>query len=148
MRGSGTSQAAAVVSGEAALLLQAKPDLTPDQVKQVLMGTANGLNNVSTLMEGAGTTDLRKALGSVPRNVANPAPWGTGTGSLEASRGSFHIVVGRRDRRGDHAAGRGRRLRPGLERHRVGEEGQGEEELEGRRLAGRQLDRRGVERRR
>ncbi len=94
MRGSGTSQAAAVVSGEAALLLQAKPDLTPDQVKQVLMGTANGLNNVSTLMEGAGTTDLRKALGSVPRNVANPAAWGTGTGSLEASRGSFHIVVG------------------------------------------------------
>jgi len=93
LRGSGTSQAAAVVSGEAALLLQAKPDLTPDQVKQILMGAATGLNNVSALMEGAGTTDLRKALGTVPRTVVDPAPWGTGLGSLEASRGSFHIVV-------------------------------------------------------
>lgn len=94
LRGSGTSQAAAVVSGEAALLLQAKPNLTPDQVKQILMGSASGLNNVSARMEGSGTTDLRKALSSVPRTVVDPAPWGTGTGSLEASRGSFHIVVG------------------------------------------------------
>jgi serine protease AprX len=93
LRGSGTSQAAAVVSGEAALLLQARPELTPDQIKQILMGSANGLNNVSTLMEGAGTTDLRKALRSVPRLLPDLAPWGTGTGSLEASRGSFHLVV-------------------------------------------------------
>jgi serine protease AprX len=83
-----------VVSGEAALLLQAMPNLTPDQVKQILMGSASGLNNVSARMEGSGTTDLRKALRSVPRTVVDPAPWGTGTGSLEASRGSFHIVVG------------------------------------------------------
>src|SRR3954454_22290742 len=88
-RASGTSMAAAVVSGEAALLLQAKPDLTPDQVKQVLMGLANGLNNVSVLMEGAGTTDQRKALSTVPKTVVDPAPWGTGTGSLEAARGGF-----------------------------------------------------------
>jgi serine protease AprX len=93
MRGSGTSQAAAVVSGEAALLLQAKPDLTPDQVKQVLTGSANGLNNVSSLMEGSGTTDLRKALTAVPKTVVDPAPWGTGTGSLEQSRGNFHVIV-------------------------------------------------------
>src|SRR3954452_13155386 len=94
LRGSGTSQAAAVVSGEAALLLQAKPDLTPDQVKQVLTGSANGLNNVSSLMEGSGTTDLRKALTAVPKTVVDPAPWGTGTVSLEQSRGSFHVVSG------------------------------------------------------
>jgi serine protease AprX len=93
-RASGTSMAAAVVSGEAALLYQAKPDITPDQVKQILMGSANGLNNVSTLLEGAGTTDLRKALKAVPKTVVDPAPWGTGTGSLEASRGNFHVVVG------------------------------------------------------
>jgi serine protease AprX len=92
-RASGTSMAAAVVSGEAALLLQAKPDLTPDQVKQVLMGSATGLRNVSALMEGAGTTDLRKALQAVPKDVVDPTSWGTGTGSLEASRGSFHVVV-------------------------------------------------------
>ncbi len=93
-RASGTSQAAAVVSGEAALLLQAKPDLTPDQVKQILMGSATGLNNVSALLEGAGTTDLRKALGAVPMAVVDPAPWSTGTGSREVSRGSFHVVAG------------------------------------------------------
>ena len=94
LRGSGTSQAAAVVSGEAALLFQAKPDLTPDQVKQILMGSANGLNNVSALLEGSGTTDLRKALKTVPKTVADPAPWGTGTGSLEAARGNFHVAAG------------------------------------------------------
>jgi serine protease AprX len=94
LRGSGTSQAAAVVSGEAALLFQAKPDLTPDQVKQILMGSANGLNNVSTLLEGSGTTDLRRALKTVPKTVADPAPWGNGTGSLKAARGNFHVVVG------------------------------------------------------
>jgi serine protease AprX len=93
-RASGTSMAAAVVSGEAALLYQAKPDITPDQVKQILTGSANGLNNVSTLLEGAGTTDLRKALKAVPKTVVDPAPWSTGTGSLEASRGNFHVVVG------------------------------------------------------
>jgi serine protease AprX len=92
-RASGTSMAAAVVSGEAALLLQAKPDLTPDQVKQVLMGSANGLNNVSALMEGSGTTDLRKALKTVPKEIVDAAPWGTGLGSLQASRGSFRVVV-------------------------------------------------------
>ena len=37
LRGSGTSQAAAVVSGSAALLLQQRPDLTPDQVKALLI---------------------------------------------------------------------------------------------------------------
>src|SRR5690349_8268185 len=48
-RGSGTSQAAAVTSAAAALLLQAKPTLTPDQVKDLLrqgtflqIGTAAG----------------------------------------------------------------------------------------------------------
>ena len=40
VRGSGTSQAAAVVSGAVALLLEARPDLTPDQVKYLLMATA------------------------------------------------------------------------------------------------------------
>ena len=39
-RGSGTSQAAAATSGAAALLFQARPDLTPAQAKAILMRTA------------------------------------------------------------------------------------------------------------
>jgi serine protease AprX len=92
-KASGTSQAAAVVSGEAALLLQARPDLTPDQVKQLLMDTATGLPRTPVTMGGKGGTDLRKVLGIVPKTVADPAPWGAGTGSLEAARGSFHVAV-------------------------------------------------------
>jgi len=37
---SGTSQAAAVITGAVALMLQAEPSLTPDQVKCKLMSTA------------------------------------------------------------------------------------------------------------
>src|SRR5205823_12338461 len=40
-KGSGTSQAAAVATGAIALLLQARPDLTPDQVKALLVSTAS-----------------------------------------------------------------------------------------------------------
>ena len=41
--GSGTSQAAAVVSGAAALLLSQRPGLTPDQVKALLDGNTNSM---------------------------------------------------------------------------------------------------------
>src|SRR5215471_4296560 len=40
---SGTSQAAAVVSGVVALVIQANPTLTPDQVKCRVMASASGL---------------------------------------------------------------------------------------------------------
>src|SRR5207249_874680 len=43
LRGSGTSQATAVVAGAAALMLQARPDLTPDQVKWYLAKAAKPL---------------------------------------------------------------------------------------------------------
>ena len=48
-RGSGTSQAAAVVSGSVALLLQAYPDLTPEQVKLALTSSADPLLNASEI---------------------------------------------------------------------------------------------------
>ncbi|RZS91363.1 serine protease AprX [Motilibacter rhizosphaerae] len=41
LRGSGTSHATAVVSGAVAVLLSARPDLTPDQVKALLVGTSS-----------------------------------------------------------------------------------------------------------
>jgi serine protease AprX len=90
-RASGTSQAAAVVSGEVALLLQANPGLTPDQVKVLLQDNADGLPRTSVKMGGSGGTDLKRAyqqmLRMAPIPPAPDATWGTGLGSLQAARG-------------------------------------------------------------
>jgi serine protease AprX len=93
-RGSGTSQATAVVSGEVALLLQARPSLTPDQVKTLLKSTADPLVANANPAMGAGVTDLVGALkGPVPSaSDAVSLPDSTGRGSLEASRGGEHVV--------------------------------------------------------
>lgn len=94
-RASGTSQAAAVVSGEVALLLQANPDLTPDQVKVLLQDNASGLLRTATTMGGSGGTDLHKVyqqlLKLAPIPPAPGSSWGTGLGSLEAARGASHV---------------------------------------------------------
>lgn len=101
LRGSGTSQAAAVVSGAVALLLQQRPTLTPDQVKALLRGTAVPLvagtqTEVAADPEAAGSGELNVAAASaarLPRRVAQRLPWGTGDGSLEAARGGAHLVL-------------------------------------------------------
>jgi serine protease AprX len=94
-RGSGTSQAAAYVSGAAALLLQQSPNLTPDQVKAQLVRTAEPLKEDDSPIQGAGLIDLKRALKEpVPSvgNAAQPFAPARGTGSLEASRGGSHVV--------------------------------------------------------
>jgi serine protease AprX len=94
-RGSGTSQAAAVVSGSAALLLQARPQLTPDQIKRALLSSAQDLPAETSPAAGAGALDVAAALTApVPsayrsRQAFQPS---TGTGSLELSRGGSHAV--------------------------------------------------------
>ncbi|NOY55694.1 MAG: S8 family serine peptidase [Actinobacteria bacterium] len=60
-RGTGTSQAAAIVSGSSALLLQQRPDLTPDQVKALLTSTARPIPEASALCQGAGLINLKAA---------------------------------------------------------------------------------------
>ena len=71
-RGSGTSQAAAVTSGLVALLLQARPELTPDQVKQLLKGGAVDLaDDVSA--DGAGRVDLGRTLALPTPSAAEAA---------------------------------------------------------------------------
>jgi len=60
-RGSGTSQASAVVSGAAAVLIAQRPDLTPDQVKALLASTAQPVGSASPVIAGAGTIDVAAA---------------------------------------------------------------------------------------
>jgi serine protease AprX len=92
-RGSGTSQATAVASGEVALLLQKRPSLTPDEVKALLTGTADPLAENPRPEMGHGVIDLKAALAAaVPATTALVTPEATGTGSLEASRGGEHVV--------------------------------------------------------
>ena len=94
VRGSGTSQAAAVVSGAVALLLDERPGLTPDQVKALLTSTAARITSVDSGAQGAGLLDVGNAgRAPIPDSVqAWPRP--TGTGSLEATRGSVHVQAG------------------------------------------------------
>jgi len=92
-RGSGTSQATAVVSGAAALLLSQRPDLTPDQVKALLTGTARQVPNATAAQQGHGLIDLAAAMQAPTPDAVQNYPRSTGDGSLEAARGSVHVEV-------------------------------------------------------
>lgn len=58
----GTSQAAPVVAGLVAVLLQANPNLTPAEIKEILMASARPIEDVSPNAQGAGTVYAPKAL--------------------------------------------------------------------------------------
>ena len=93
-RGSGTSQAAAVVSGAAALVLSQRPWATPDQVRALLTSTANPVKtNASKPCQGNGVLDLAELWGTTTP-TATPSKRGTSTGrgSLEAARGAYHVA--------------------------------------------------------
>jgi serine protease AprX len=72
MRGSGTSMAAAVVSGAAAVLLGRRADLAPNGVKELLKATAD--DEVLSVADGAGdgALDLGAALDAARSAEANP----------------------------------------------------------------------------
>ena len=92
-RGSGTSQAAAVVSGAAALLLQQRPGLTPDQVKHLLTATARRLPEADPLAQGAGLLDVKAAAAAATPTSTQTWPRSLGTGSLELARGTSRVTV-------------------------------------------------------
>jgi serine protease AprX len=69
-RGSGTSQAAAVVSGLAARLISRHPELSPDQLKALLRAGAVDLPDPANA-DGAGRVDLARSLAApVPSPAA------------------------------------------------------------------------------
>jgi serine protease AprX len=77
---SGTSMSAPVVSGTVALMLQANPSLTPNQVKAILQFTAQVSPSYDPLTEGAGflnakgAVDLAIAFAAGTSNRLSPAP--------------------------------------------------------------------------
>ncbi len=69
---SGTSVSAPMVSGAVAILLQAEPNLTPDQVKYRLMSTANKTwNGYKSTNAGAGYLDVFAAVSAKTTESAN-----------------------------------------------------------------------------
>jgi serine protease AprX len=106
-RGSGTSQAAAVTSGGIALLAQAFPQATPDQLKGALTATANRLLLTSTTLQGSGQIDLIGAYnylkGLFPAKptatttaklaaLSQTYTRSSGLGSLDAARGGSYLT--------------------------------------------------------
>ena len=85
---SGTSMAAPVVSGTIALMLQANPDLTPDQVKAILQFTAQPYAAYDILTQGAGFLDAR-ACRPAPSPWSEPRPRTIGAARLEQARSSL-----------------------------------------------------------
>ena len=114
-KGSGTSHAAAVVSGAAAGVLQRYPKLTPDQVKYALqlggrrLTTSDGV----TLEKGVRTIELDTFRDESTRGVAWAAAVGNsryaaqtfapalGLGSIDAARGTFRLADGTNELAGE-----------------------------------------------
>jgi serine protease AprX len=92
-RGSGTSEATAIVSGAAALIAQKYPKITPDLAKSLLRSTAFRLPGVGIGWQGSGTLRMGDALTARPSPLVQMFPGSTGTGSLELARGTDHLTM-------------------------------------------------------
>ena len=91
-RGSGSSQAAAVVSGAAALLLDARPNLTNNQVKALLKRETQRPSPGAAALTGAGVIQLDDIYRLRARPGIQTFAPALGDGSLEAARGGQHVV--------------------------------------------------------
>ena len=100
-KGSGTSQAAAVVSGVIARMLEANPALTPNQVKGILLRTASGAP--AGPGAGAGLVDAAAAVALATPAKKGPQPVlpranddatpSSGLGGIAASRGTDPVYA-------------------------------------------------------
>jgi serine protease AprX len=92
-KGTGTSQSGAIVAGVAALMYQVNPDITPRRVKGIMLGTAFR-PAAYRVGGGEGMVDAAGSVWAATGDVANPNAGFTrssGLGSLEGSRGRFHV---------------------------------------------------------
>ncbi|MER7008333.1 S8 family serine peptidase [Dactylosporangium sp. NPDC000555] len=93
-KGSGTSQAAAVVSSAVALLLQQRPGLTPDQVKSLLVAGGTTLTAGASAGKGLKVLNVAASAALATPSATQAFAKGTGTGSLETARGGNNLTVG------------------------------------------------------
>jgi serine protease AprX len=91
IRGSGTSEAAAMTSGAVALMLSKSPTLVPDQVKSLLRSKAHSIPNSGSAVVGAGEIDLRQVYNATPGRPQNH-PNATGAYLTDADRGGYHLI--------------------------------------------------------
>jgi hypothetical protein len=77
----GTSAAAALVAGEAALLAQARPDLDAESLKGLLVGSAHPLANDSVNAQGAGLVDVGGAVATEVDALPTSLALGRATGA-------------------------------------------------------------------
>ncbi|BCJ47184.1 hypothetical protein GCM10010168_72270 [Actinoplanes ianthinogenes] len=95
IRGSGTSQATAVISGVAALVAQKYPTATPDQIKYLITAKAVPFPLAKKTWQGTGLVDVQKSLALRPADApVQTYTAATGAGTLEGARGSDHVVIG------------------------------------------------------
>ncbi|HEX2808847.1 MAG TPA: S8 family serine peptidase [Kineosporiaceae bacterium] len=92
-RGSGTSEAAAITSGTIALILQKYPSLTPDQVKRFIADNGRLVQGTARNRQGGGEIDLPALATKTPARYTQEFKNGTGTGTIEAARGTDHLTL-------------------------------------------------------
>jgi serine protease AprX len=101
LRGSGTSQAAAVVSGAAALLFQKYPNATGLQIQAMLAGSATRVGTSTEAAEGRGQINLLNAwnMGLPSSNSAAAqmlnmtTQTASGFGTLQGARGTQTVKI-------------------------------------------------------
>lgn len=87
LKGTGTSMSAAVTAGAVATLVAARPDLTPDQVKRLVLGTAYRTKALRPVNgAGQGGLDLGAAL-TTPLSDVPPLPQENETASFGPAEG-------------------------------------------------------------
>jgi serine protease AprX len=94
LRGSGTSQAAAIVTGAAADILSVRPNLSPDQVKSLLTSTAVKVGAPNPNFIGAGLVQVPAAVNAAAPTGSQSFAVSTGSGSLEQARQDDHVSLG------------------------------------------------------
>jgi serine protease AprX len=93
-RGSGTSEAAAAVSGVAALIAQKYPTATPDTIKALIKSTAGwyGKPTLTSVTRGQGLVNAGKAVSAVLAVSVQMAAASTGSGTLDGARGGVYVT--------------------------------------------------------